>query len=89
MLLQEFQEIKFLTFEQEQGWLCVAEQWARESRIKVSIEELMKKCEFAQEMKDHILPNKKEVIGHYFYVQNLLMVTQKEHLKKRPPFYIC
>ena len=30
-----------------------------------------------------------EVTGHYFYVQNLLMVTKKEYLKKRPPFYIC
>ena len=40
-------------------------------------------------MKDHILPNKKEVIGHYFYVLNFLMVTKKECLKKRPPFYIC
>ena len=49
----------------------------------------MKECEFAHEMKDHILPNKKEVIGHYFYVQNLLMVTKKEYLKKRQPFYIC
>ena len=55
----------------------------------MSIKELMKECEFAQEMKDHILTNKKEVIGHYFYVQNLLMVTKKEYLKKRPPFYIC
>ena len=56
----------------------------------MSIKELMKECEFAQEMKDHILPNKKEVIGHYFYVQNLLMVTKKKkYLKKRPPFYIC
>ena len=40
-------------------------------------------------MKDHILPNKREVIGHYFYVLNFLMVTKKEYLKKRPPFYIC
>ena len=40
-------------------------------------------------MKDHILPNKKEVIGHYFNVLNFLMVTKKECLKKRPPFYIC
>ena len=55
----------------------------------MSIEELMKEYEFVQEMKDHILPNKKEVIGHYFYVQNLLMVTKKEYLKMRPPFYIC
>ena len=55
----------------------------------MSIKELMKECEFAQEMKDHISPNKKEAIGHYFYVQNLLMVTKKEYLKKRPPFYIC
>ena len=51
--------------------------------------ELMKEYEFEQEMKDHILPNKKKVIGHYFYVQNLLMVTKKEYLKKRPPFYNC
>ena len=49
----------------------------------------MKEYELAQEMKDHISPNKKEVIGHYFYVQNLPMVTKKEYLKKRPPFYIC
>ena len=55
----------------------------------MSIKELMKECEFAQEMKDHILPNIKEVIGHYFYVQNLLIVTKKEYLKKRPPFYFC
>ena len=55
----------------------------------MSIKELMKECEFAQKMKDHILPNKKEVIGHHFNVQNLLMVTKKEYLKKRPPFYIC
>ena len=34
----------------------------------MSIKELIKECEFAQKMKDHILPNKKEVIGHYFYV---------------------
>ena len=55
----------------------------------MSVEELMKECEFAQEMKDHFLPNKKEVIGHYFYVQNFLMVTKKEYLKKSPPLYIC
>ena len=55
----------------------------------MSMKELMKECEFAQEMKNHILPNEKEVIGHYFYVQILLMVTKKEYLKKRPPFYIC
>ena len=34
----------------------------------MSIKELMKECEFPREMKDHILPNKKVVIGHYFYV---------------------
>ena len=45
----------------------------------MSINELIKECEFAQEMKGHILPTKKEVIGHYFYVQNSLMVTKKEY----------
>ena len=55
----------------------------------MSIKELMKECEFAQEMKNHIFLNTKEVIGHYVYDQNLLMVTKKEYLKKRPPFYIC
>ena len=35
-------------------------------------------------MKDHILRNNWEVMGHYFYVQNLQMLP-----KERPPFYIC
>ena len=39
-------------------------------------------------MKDHISPNKKEVIGHYFYVQNFLMVTKKEYLKETTIFYL-
>ena len=55
----------------------------------MSVKELMKECDFAQEMKGHMLPTKQEVIGHYFYVRNSLMVTDKVYLKKRPPFNIC
>ena len=54
----------------------------------MSVKELKKKYEFLPEMKGHILRTKKEVIGHYFYVRNSLMVTKKKYLK-RPPFNIC
>ena len=44
----------------------------------MSVKELMKQCEFAQEIKGHILPTKK-VIELYFYVPNSLIVTKREY----------
>ena len=49
----------------------------------------VKECEFAQEIRYHVLPTEKDVIGHYFYHRNQLMCTRKEFLNQRPPFNIC
>ena len=49
----------------------------------------VKECEFAQEIRYHVLPTEKDVIGHYFYHRNQIMCRRKEFLNKSPPFNIC
>ena len=53
------------------------------------MKELMKECEFAKELKCYMLPTKKELIGHYYYYRNFLMVSEAAYLRKRTPFHAC
>ena len=50
---------------------------------------MMEECPFAQEMKEYVLPSRKDVIGHYYHVRNWIMCSDPKCLKKRPPFNVC
>ena len=49
----------------------------------------MDECKFAKEMKGNVLPTKKDVIGHYFFVRNRLMCNDAKYLHRRPEFNVC
>ena len=49
----------------------------------------MDECKFAEEMKGNVLPTKKDVIGHYFFVRNRLMCNDAKYLHRRPEFNVC
>ena len=47
--------------------------------------EMMKGCKFSQ---SYLLPTKKDLIRHYYYNRNTLMMKEKVYQKKRPLFNI-
>jgi len=49
----------------------------------------MDECQFAEDIKDNILPTKKQVIGYYFFVRNRLMCSSQKYLHRRPEFNVC
>ena len=49
---------------------------------------MMDECPFAKEIKEYVLPTRRDVIGHYYHVRNWIMCSDKKYLK-RPPFNIC
>ena len=52
----------------------------------MSVRKLIKKWEFAPEMKNYMLQINRDMIGRCYYNRNALMLKEKAHLKKRPIF---
>ena len=52
-------------------------------------DQAMDECKFAAEMKSNVLPTVKDVIGYYFFVQNIRMCSTEKYLHKRPKFNVC
>ena len=52
----------------------------------MSVRKLIKKWEFAPEMKNYMLQINRDMIGRCYYNRIALMLKEKAHLKKRPIF---